>query len=146
MLNEIEEKVAGYIPAAKDKLNAVLNFLKSGKGKTIAIVVAALVVVGFAHHAGVVGQRHKTAEVQQQLDLANAALRASVNLPKSVCPPNIEAEHAQVAPNGWLAEQVKANAELQNKVKKYETELAKRKQPAGDALSDADARRLLRIH
>src|ERR1700676_3826068 len=145
MLNEIEEKVVGYIPAAKDKFNAVLNFIKSGKGKTIAIVVAGLIVIGFAHHAGVVGQRHKTAEVQQQLDLTKAALRASMDLPKPICPPNIEAEHAQVAPNGWLAAQVKANAELQNKVKKYETELAKRKQPAGDSVSPADARRLLRI-
>jgi hypothetical protein len=146
MLNEIEEKVAGYIPAAKDKFNAVLNFIRSGKGKAIAIVVAALLVIGFSHHVGVVGQRHKTAEVQQKLDLNKAALQAAMNMPKPICPPNIEAEHDQVAPNGWLAAQVKANAELQNKVKKYEAELAKRKQPAGDSLSPADARRLLRIH
>jgi hypothetical protein len=133
------------------------------KGKAIAASLVLVIVAGYAHHLGAAGKADLKAQVRQlKEDLAQADERAAkpapqpeipywqCNGPKETrhpkCPDDSAADQRAVELKTQLAESEEAKANLEKKVKDYETQLAHRPAKGGShKLSPADARSLSNI-
>jgi hypothetical protein len=155
-LDNITEKAAAVRAAATYYWVKTQQFFTGTRGKVIVALLVLAVVAGYAHHRGAAGKSELSAEVavlKKQLADAEAKPAPQPEIPYWQCNGPKETRHPQcrdedaeadVADRLKQAETAKAN--LEKKVKDYETQLARRPAKAGSfTLSPADARSLSNI-
>jgi negative regulator of sigma E activity len=150
------EKAAAVRAAAIYYWVKAQQWFTGTKGKVIAALVILAVVAGYAHHKGAAGKSELSAEiVLLKKQLADAVAKPApqpeipywqCNGPKETRHPQCRDEDAEADTADRLSKAETAKANLEKKVKDYETQLARR--PAkggGHILSPADARSLSNI-
>lgn len=130
-------------------------FFATKAGRAIAALLVLAAIIAYAHHRGVVSTSAKfTAQVEQlKKRLADAQATPAPEIPYWECNglketrhPNCRDEDAEADQADRLKRAETAKADLEKKVKDYETQLARRPAKAGGfALSPADARSLQNI-
>jgi hypothetical protein len=153
------EKAAAVRAAAIYYWVKAQQWFTGTKGKVIVALVVLAIVAGYAHHLGAAGKSDLKAQVRQlKEDLAQADERAvkpapqpeipywQCNGPKETRHPQCRDEDAEADTADRLRKAETAKANLEKKVKDYETQLARRPAKGGShILSPADARSLSNI-